>query len=86
MTSPNESKKSWWETLPGVLAGMAALVGAIGGLYAVIPEKRATDQNAPIAAQATKPVITPLTDTKPDPCKLPFKNRPISCLGDKTDE
>ena len=85
MTDPTEHRKSWWETLPGVLAGLATLIGAVGGLAAIFirpdpePPPKPEPDSKPAHVSSTLPAETP----KPDPCKLPFAERPISCLGSK---
>lgn len=77
MAEPLNESKSWWVTLPGVLAGLAALIGAVGGLYAVI-EGKSIPQSPP------SKIVTPTSSSLSDPCKkLPIDDRPISCLGDE---
>lgn len=50
----NESKH-WWETVPGILGGIAAIIVAIGGLLTVL-NKESTAQPA---ASITPPICEP---------------------------
>jgi hypothetical protein len=79
MPEPQSERKNWWATLPGVLTGLAALIGAVGGLYAAIVGQ-------PIPQPTPTPTVMHSSPAVSDPCKaLPVDDRPISCLGEKND-
>jgi hypothetical protein len=54
------SKRSFWTTVPGVLAGVAALITAIGGLYAVIRERQPSEPSQSGASLPTASVAKAL--------------------------
>ncbi|MNJ69832.1 hypothetical protein D3C77_662260 [compost metagenome] len=86
MTSSNESRKSWWETLPAILTGLATLIGALAGLYTVLHNQDGTDSPPATEARVAQPQGSPSPDTVQPPCGVPFAERPISCLGDEANE
>lgn len=43
---------SWWQTLPGVLTGIAAVITAVGGMIAVIHQSGLFGKEVPISASA----------------------------------
>src|SRR5437016_9037451 len=70
MTSEGDSKKSFWLTLPGILAGSAAFVTAMAGLLGILvntgfidgtapsrPAAPSTSQNAPTTQGPTASII-----------------------------
>lgn len=55
------SNKSFWTTVPGILTGVAAVVTAIGGLYAVTRERSPqSEPSKAAAAQSTEPTAQTL--------------------------
>jgi len=47
----NERKTGtpWWQTLPGVLTGMAAVITAVGGVITVMYQSGLFDKQTPIS-------------------------------------
>lgn len=67
------STKSFWTTVPGILAGVAAVITAIGGLYAVTRERRQAEPVEVAAPPPTGPTATP-PSTEPAAQKLWQRN------------
>jgi hypothetical protein len=51
-------KRSWWQTLPGVLSAVAAILTAITGLIVAIGQVRADPPSETTAAARTSPLAT----------------------------
>jgi hypothetical protein len=70
---PPSDKGGWWTTLPGLLTGAAALITAVGGLFALFVggEEKASPTPAPSVVQAgtaNPPVAAPApTPAQPGP-------------------
>ena len=53
MAEENDSKRSFWTTLPGILTGLAALVTAIGGLVVALNSSgEGENGEAPVSTQS----------------------------------
>lgn len=95
MTEPQKTKESWWQTVPGFLGGLAALITAIVGAYVAvnghvpIPNNNIDQPNPQPPAPIVTNNATPKDNKNPsrvlsDPCKNPsFDERPIKCLGER---
>lgn len=64
MAEPSSSATPWWQTLPGILTGIAAIITALGGAYAVLQQgagkTRESPAPRPSPAAATQPVAAEL--------------------------
>lgn len=77
--------KRWYETLAGILTGIAAVIGAIASLYVAINGKNASNSHVEQAAQvvvsqveeqARAPVSAPVARSDPGPTSAPQPPEP----------
>lgn len=67
--------KHWWETLPAILGGIAAIIVAIGGIIATLRTEPAPGPRVPTtvssqsAPAATSPTVVQATTASPPKCK-----------------
>lgn len=54
----HKSNASWWQTLPGILTGVAAVLTALGGVFAALHQSGLLTREAPAASAASSPVAS----------------------------
>jgi hypothetical protein len=77
-----EPPKNFWQTLPGLLTGLAGLVTAIGGAYATWQKVKETETTQ--QPRAESPQTDLRLSSQQDPCAKELgDSRPITCLERK---
>lgn len=54
----HKSNASWWQTLPGILTGVAAVLTALGGVFAALHQSGLLTRETPAANAASGPVAS----------------------------
>lgn len=69
---------SWWQTMPGILTGVAALITAVGGLIAVMHQGGKTASKVTPPAQEQTSVPAPKPDTAGSSAASTNSNVPVA--------
>lgn len=70
--SDEKPATSWWQTLPGVLTGIAAVITAVGGLVAVVHQSGLFGREAPRpASTGPRPQNQVVASASPAPAEAP---------------
>lgn len=56
----NKTGTSWWQTIPGILTGMAAVITALGGMLAVLYQSGLLSNEVPSSASTNSGGLTQL--------------------------
>src|SRR5215831_16626783 len=56
-----KSTPSWWQTVPGIMTGLAAIITAITGLILALNHTSARSDAAPVVSSSPSPSSSPLT-------------------------
>lgn len=77
--SDKQDKSWWWQTVPGILTGIAAIITAVGGVVAIAYQGGLIGRHAPLATSSGTPQeegqTRSLDRTEPAPNLPPLKTR-----------
>ncbi|TVL97301.1 MAG: hypothetical protein CV087_22525 [Candidatus Brocadia sp. WS118] len=71
-----KEKTSWWQTIPGILTGIAAIITALGGLIAVLYQSGVFGEKSSPAAPVKEPA-----ETHSKPSSVTPSNEPHTAIS-----
>src|SRR5579871_899831 len=67
MADSAPSRQSWWQTLPGILTGVAALITAVTGLIVAFNHSSTRSESGATSVQGNSSAAQPSSSTLTDP-------------------